>query len=154
MLMMHQTQRLVSLAEDIEKIRKKDSLRLLFLLISAEAVAKLQDGFTTDGKSHFYIWKFFRDFLSTGDKQRIEAGFGDVDKGSLLSLQEAVDYLSAIRCDVVHEGNYWGFNFSSDGTTTMTAGPTVNIGVRIRYPEFRDMVVRGAVEAIHSKLPT
>ena len=63
MLMMHQTKRLVTLADDIGKAQKKDSLRVLFLLICAEAVAKLHHGFTGEGQSQFYTQKFFHEFF-------------------------------------------------------------------------------------------
>jgi hypothetical protein len=161
MIMMHQAQRLVSLADDIVQVRKKDSLRLLFLLICAEAIAKLHDGVAEEGGSRRYTRKFFHDYLSTEDKETMEASFVEMaepdpvhEAGSFnpLSSQKAVDLLYEIRCDVVHEGNYWGFNFSN-GTSTITAGPQVNVIVNIRYPDFRDIVTRGAIKAIQSKLP-
>ena len=106
MLMMHQTQRLVSLAEDIVQVRKKDSLRVLFLLICAEAIAKLHDGVAEEGRSRPYTRRFFQDFVSTEDQETIEVSFFDVDKEGPLDLKAAVDLLYDIRCDVVHEGNY------------------------------------------------
>ena len=136
MLLMHQTQRLVLLADDIVKVRPRDSLRILFLMVCAEAVAKLHDGYKAEGKSRAYTQNFFDEFVSPEDRKRIEAGFVD-DKH--LSLEAVVDHLYDIRCDVVHEGRYWGFFFSSDGWSTVTAGS--NVAVRMRYPEFRDIVV-------------
>jgi hypothetical protein len=148
MLLMHQTQRLVSLADDIVKIRPRDSLRVLFLLICAESVAKLHAGFNKEGGSRKYTQKFFTDFVCPEDKKRIEAGFID-DRH--LSLEAVVNHLYDIRCDVVHEGHYWGFFFSSDGWTTSSIYS--DVGVRIGYSEFRGIIVRGAIEAIQSKLP-
>ena len=42
-MILHQTQRLVTLADDIWMVRKRDALRVLFLLTCAEAVAKVVD---------------------------------------------------------------------------------------------------------------
>jgi hypothetical protein len=45
-IMMHQTQRLISLADDLPTIRPHaESLQILFLLVCAEHIAKLHDGF-------------------------------------------------------------------------------------------------------------
>ena len=86
-----------------------------------------------------------------GDRQSIATGF--VGEGGFLNLKAAVKHLYAIRCDVVHEGCYWEFTFSPDGVVTHTVGSTLNIGVTIGYPTFRDIVVRGAIKATQSKLP-
>jgi len=154
MLIMHQTQRLVTLADDITKIRPRDSLRLLFLAVCAENVAKLQDGFAQEGKSRAYTQKFFDDFVSVDDKSRLESGFVTEDTTGIdrtLKLKEVVDYLYDIRCDVVHEGKYWEFFFATDEYTRYSGN--AEIGVRIPYQEFRDIIVRGAIAAVRSRLP-
>ena len=54
-VLMHQAKRLISLSKDINQIRPKDEpLQLLFLIMCAENMAKLQDGFDGEGKSKFY----------------------------------------------------------------------------------------------------
>src|SRR6266567_1660427 len=59
-IMMHQTQRLVSIADDLPTIRNgKESLQLLFLLICAENTAKLHDNFDGEGESRRYVRQFF-----------------------------------------------------------------------------------------------
>ena len=52
---------------------------------------------------------------------------------------------------VVDGQHYWGFTFSN-GTPTFTAGPQAHIQVNITFDDFRDIVVRGAIKAIQSKL--
>lgn len=154
MLMMHQTQRLVSLADEVVKICSRDSLRLLFLVICAENIAKLQDGYGLEGKSKFYTRKFFDQFLSTRDKSQLEMGFVKEDPRGLdrlLGLTEAVDHLYAVRCDVVHEGRYWEFFFSTDGYPHYSISSPV--GTKIGYSQLRDMIVRASIAAMRSQLP-
>jgi hypothetical protein len=155
MLIMHQTQRLVSLADDIVKIRpQRDSLQVLFLAICAEDVAKLQDGFAQEGKSKSYTRKFFEVFVSSNDKNQLEAALVAEDAHGAdrtLKLEEVVDYLYGIRCDVVHEGRYWEFFFCTGEYTTYSTNSQV--GVRIGYSQFRDIIVRAAIAAALSRMP-
>ena len=74
-IMMHQTQRLISLADDLPSIRpNNETLQLLFLLIYAEHIAKLFKDFTGEGQSRAYVRNFFRWFLSLEQQQRLCAG--------------------------------------------------------------------------------
>src|SRR5690606_10903130 len=74
-IMMHQAQRLVSLADDIPKIRKgNETLPLLFLLVCAEHIAKLSDGFDGEGKSRAYVRNFFEWFLSKEQQEELTLG--------------------------------------------------------------------------------
>ena len=64
-IMMHQTQRLITLSDDLPKIRPgKESLQLLFMLICAEHIAKIHDHFEGEGKSRAYVRYFFENLLS------------------------------------------------------------------------------------------
>jgi hypothetical protein len=58
--------------------------------------------------------------------------------------------LYEIRCDVVHEGEFWSFAFH-DGTMSM-----VNIDpdviADITFDSLRDIVVRGSINATRNKL--
>ena len=61
-----------------------------------------------------------------------------------------------IRCDVVHEGNYWEFSFH-DGRTPMVnvdrdTASKITIS-NITFDQFRAIVVRGCVNAVRDKLP-
>lgn len=117
-IMMHQTQRLISLSDDLPQIRKdNEGLRLLFLLICAENIAKLANKYDGESQSRAYVRNFFSWFLSVEDQRNMCVGMTHHDRKPM-PLQQAVDALYDVRCDVVHEGKYWGFHFH-DGDTPM-----------------------------------
>ena len=151
-ILMHQTQRLVSLSDDVEKIRPHDEpLKVLFLIMCAENIAKLHDGFTGEGQSRTYVRKFFNDFLSQADKDTLGRGFLDVNNCMRsLGFDRAIDMLYAIRCDVVHEGNYVSFAFHDGRMPMVNTDPTVE--VHLQFSEVRNIVVRGCIGAVQSKL--
>ena len=145
-ILMHQTQRLVSLADDVEAIRPgKQSLQLTFLMICCENVAKLFHHFDEDGQSKAYVRRFFDEFLVETDRTRLASAITQHDLRPL-SIREVADTLYAVRCDVVHEGNYWGFHFHDGRMPMLNTDPDVN--VYIQFSELRDIVVRGAIQAI------
>ena len=155
-ILMHQAQRLISLSDDILQIRRHtDSLRLLFLMMCAENVAKLHAGFAGAGESRNYVRRFFNQFLSAEDKATLGAGFRDNSASAhllpTLGLEKAVDMLYEIRCDVVHEGEFWSFAFH-DGTMSMV-NTNPDVIADITFKNLRDIVVRGCINAIKSKLP-
>ncbi len=147
-IMMHQTQRLVSLADDLPRIRKgNETLRLLFLMICAEHIAKLAANFTQDGFSRAYVQKFFSWFLSIEQQRLLSVGISRHDR-TPLSLQGAVDALYDVRCDVVHEGKYWGFHFHDGRTAMLNCEPDVIVSLTLA--EFRSLVVQGCINAIET----
>lgn len=144
--MMHQTQRLISLADDLPSIRpNNETLQLLFLLICAEHIAKLFKDFTGEGQSRAYVRNFFRWFLSLEQQQRLCAGILRHDQ-TPLSLQEAVDALYSVRCDVVHEGKYWGFHFRNGDDPFLNCQP--DVVVSLTFFDLRRLVVMGCITAI------
>ncbi len=152
-IMMHQTQRLVSIADDLPQIRpQREVLQLLFVLICAEHIAKLHDGFTDEGKSRYYVRHFFESFLCDADQKTIGNGFIDNEDKLLrpLGLKKTVDVLYDVRCDVVHEGNYWGLAFHDGRTPMVNVEPNVN--VFIKFIDVRNIVIRGCIHAILEKL--
>lgn len=149
-LILYQTQRLVTLADEILRIRPgRESLQLLFLLICAENVAKLADRFESDGKSRFYVKEFFRRFTDVDDRRILDTGFTTFSH-KLLGWEAAIDALYGVRCDVVHEGNYWDFHFRDDDTWMLNQDP--NLIARISLQEFRDLVVRSAASAVQASI--
>jgi hypothetical protein len=115
MVIMHQAFRLVTISKKMAEIQPgRDALELLFLLICAENVSKLHDDFHDEGKSRHYVQRFFSEFLSGSEKARLEKTFLTVDLDPM-RLGQIIDLLYDTRCDVVHEGKYWGFSFSSYG---------------------------------------
>jgi hypothetical protein len=148
-IMMHQTQRLVSLADDLPTIRpSRDSLQLLFLVICAENIAKLHDNFAGEGKSRFYVQRFFTCIVPVTDRDALASGFVHRRPRQSFSIAEVADLLYDIRCDVVHEGMYWGFFFRHGDTTMMNVDPNVNASISLA--RLRDIVVRGCISAIRS----
>ena len=151
-IMMHQTQRLVSIVDGLPKFRPhQEPLQVLFLVMCAENIAKLHDGFSEEGKSRYYVQKFFEKFLSNPDKDTLSHGFKvNVDPLPSIGFNKAVDLLYDIRCDVVHEGNYTDFAFH-DGHMAMV-NTTPNVIAEIQFVQVRDIVVRGCINAINDKL--
>ncbi|MCK4621669.1 MAG: hypothetical protein KAT62_05570 [Desulfuromonadales bacterium] len=147
-IMMHQTQRLISLADDIPEIRRNnETLPLLFLLICAEHIAKKFHNFNKDGQSRAYVRRFFNEFLSEEDKRKIETGIRKHDRKPS-TVQQATDILYDVRCDTVHEGKYWGFHFHDGDTPILGTDPDVIISIKLS--ELRNIIVRGCIEAIKS----
>lgn len=157
-IMMHQAQRLVTLADDMQrlftladdmpKVRPgKDALQLLFLMICAENIAKLFHNFEGERESRKYVRRFFEEFVVGADRQAIQ---GSIVKDTLpplaLNLVEVADTLYSVRCDVVHEGQYWGFQFHDGDTPMITGDPPVT--VYLELSTLRDVVVRAAIRAI------
>ena len=119
----------------------------------AENVAKLHDGFQGEGESRAYVRRFFETFLDETDRRALGAGFVDHSQRRMpiLGLRRAVDMLYAVRCDVVHEGNYWDFSFH-DGTKSML-NTDPDVISHITFDQFRAMVVRGSISAVRGRLP-
>lgn len=145
-IMMHQTQRLVSLSDDLPTIRKgNEGLRLLFLMICAEHIAKLADKYDEEGQSRAYVRNFFSWFLDAKNQCKFCTGITHHD-GTPTSVQEAADALYDVRCDIVHEGKYWGFHFHDAGTPMLNLEPDVIVSFTLQ--DFRALVVRGCIRAI------
>ncbi|MDA2935154.1 hypothetical protein MYX82_12560 [Acidobacteria bacterium AH-259-D05] len=152
-IMMHQGQRLVSLSDDIPTIRPhREALRLLFLMMCAENISKLHDGFQGEGQSRAHVRRFFESFLSESDTDALARSFADRSRPSIprLVLRDAVDMLYDVRCDVVHEGNYWSFAFRDGPTVMVNVNPDVNS--HITFVHFRAIVVRGCINAVQDRL--
>jgi hypothetical protein len=152
-IMMHQTQRLVSISDDFPRIRpQRECLQLLFLIICIETISKIHDGFRGEGKSKKYVKLFFDKFLSQTDKDCLAATF--VDNSSMpmtkIGINEVIDLLYGIRCDVVHEGNYWGFSFFDGQTPMVNVDPNVNVYISLN--ELRDIIIMGCINAINDRI--
>ena len=152
-IMMHQAQRLISIADDISKIRSdRDSLQLLFYIICAENQAKLYEGFEGEGFSRKYVRHFFEKFVTGDDRRTMELAFTNYNDPNMrpISFEQAVDLLYNIRCDVVHEGNYWSFSFHNGSNPMINVEPDVLANITI--DQLRAIVVRGCINAITIRL--
>ncbi|MCX7084138.1 MAG: HEPN domain-containing protein [Methylococcales bacterium] len=150
-VMMHQTQRLCSLANDLPKIRNYESLQLLFLIICTENIAKLYYDFNGQGQSKEYVIKFFTDFINPENKIRLEQGFSDIEHRKLNSKSIA-ERLYKIRCDIVHEGKYWDFNFLDSTDNTSMINLNQEIIAHLSQSEFRKIIGQACVDAILKKM--
>jgi len=150
-IMMHQTQRLVSIADDIPSIRKgKESLQLLFLLVCAENIAKMHENFHDEGQSRAYVRKFFDLFVVDADRTQLESSFSTYARVPL-DMAAVANALYSVRCDVVHEGKYWGFHFHDGRKPMVNDDPDVIVSLTIA--QFRSIVVRGCIRAIQTYVP-
>lgn len=151
-IMMHQAPRLVSIVDDLPKFRPhQEPLQVLFLVMCAENIAKLHAAFSGEGKSRYYVQKFFANFLSQTDKDALSYGFTlNADRLPRIGFSKAVDLLYDIRCDVVHEGNYTDFAFHDGQMPMVNTNPDVI--AEIRLARVRDIVVGGCINAIKDKL--
>ena len=117
----------------------------------SENIAKLHDGFSGEGKSRHYVQQFFNNFLSQSDKNALSYGFKvNVDLLPPIGFGKAVDLLYDIRCDVVHEGNYTSFAFHDGHMSMVNTDP--NVIAEIQLVQFRNIVVRGCINAVKDKL--
>ena len=150
-IMMHQTQRLISIADELPAIRnRQESLQLLFLLICAENIAKMHGHFIGERQSRAYVRRFFEELVSLDDRQLLERSFA-THAGRAISLRKIVDILYDVRCDVVHEGKYWGFQFHDGQTAMLNIDPDVNVSIQLS--ELRNIAVRGCIAAISQFTP-
>jgi len=156
-IMMHQTQRLVSLGDDVKIIRPgHDALQLLFYLVCAENIAKLFDDFDKEGQSRKYVRMFFAEFLEQEEKEIIATTFLLPVKNTCLDLDGAIDLLYDVRCNVVHDGLYWRFSFAAPKKPApMSIASTKNdlyIVIKLQKATFRSLLIKGCIRAISRKL--
>ncbi|MDP1926222.1 MAG: hypothetical protein Q8K57_15745 [Thiobacillus sp.] len=147
-LMMHQGQLLLTIADAMGLVVSgREPLKLLFLLIASENISKLHDAYDGEGNSKHYVKRFFNEFCVPEDKLVITHGIERCGQES--SLEDLIVILYDVRCDVVHEGTYWGFDFATLESPSILTG--IHLGqvlrVKMRYEEFRDIVARGIVVA-------
>jgi len=147
-IMMHQGRRLLSIADRMEIVEPGyEPLKLLFLLICAENISKLNVSTKESNKSKYHVKRFFCKFCSPSDKQEIVKNIEICQKHS--TFEGLIEILYDVRCDVVHEGHYWGFNFATDEHPSMLTGANAEqvLRVHIKYEKFRDIVARGVIAA-------
>ena len=144
-IMMHQTQRLVSLADDVLRIRPGcDALSVLFLFTCAEHIAKLHSGFNEEGRSKEFVLKFFQTFLTAEDKSVMSQGVRDRSTRPM-DLDAAVTKLYAVRCSVVHEGDFWDFRFGNQEASMLNVDHEFICALSMT--ELRGIIVRGCMKA-------
>jgi hypothetical protein len=159
-MVMHQTVRLISLADNMLTREHSHPLSLFFMIVCAESVSKLFDGHKSDSAAgaRESVRKFFTDHVLPEDREKLVGSFSWFPYRPL-TVVEVADLLYAIRCDVAHEGRYWGFSFPNEShrATRLNLNPKDRtggqaVGVTVTLKEIRDIVVRGCIAAVTEKL--
>ena len=156
-LVFHQAARMIWLADRIDDVAHgRPAFQVLFYLIAAELAAKITFGFKGVGQSRKYVHRFFSEICGNQTRGRLAKSFWRMTEKAV-ALEEAVDLLYDIRCDVVHEGMYFGFHLQDDGDRAVPQA--VHVGERVLQTdltvlELRKMVLTGAVEAARRLLGT
>jgi hypothetical protein len=99
----------------------------------------------------FAVWPlrvrtFFEACVPPGDRDLLTRSFSNHDLQPL-GLRAVVDALYDVRCDVVHEGRYWGFNFADRESAMLNVEPDVIVSIQL--PALRDIIVGGCINAIN-----
>jgi len=154
-IILHQVGRMVWLGDRIEEVAiGRPALPLTFLLIAAEAAAKLARGFTYEGRSRAHVRLFFEEDCPAPLRQRLATILTAAPMNAPLTTREIVDLLYDIRCDVVHEGAYFDFHMprGDDDTPLLNqVGDSVVIA-NVPLVVLREIVLSGAVASIFSRL--
>jgi hypothetical protein len=151
--MFHQTARMIWLSDKIEQYTTyRPAIRLLFYLIVAELVSKLYDNFDGEGWSNKYIHSFFNDFCS--DRNKAILNNSVYKKKVLLNLSDVIDYFYKIRCDIVHEGNYYKYSFKEDTDNNYNSNYDLpqEYKVNIRIAELRNIIIETSLTAVEKKM--
>lgn len=147
--MMNQAQHLVSIANDMDKIRPgRDPLRIFFIKTCLEALCAL---FGTK-KTTFY--ESFPAYMSAEGKTYILdnfslTGFDDVCMGHTyeasheLTLDDFFEIIKAVRDIIAHEGNYWEMQFfAQDDDSTWIATLETDRKILKSYEYHQDKMMR------------
>lgn len=151
--MMNQVQHLVSIANDMDKIRPgRDPLRIFFIKTCLEALCALSGMNNKKDKLAFY--EKFIGYMSAEGKTYILdnfslTGFDDVYMGHTyeashnLTIDDFFEIIKAVRDIVAHEGNYWEMQFFAQDDSTWLA--TLETDRKILKPDkyqYQDKMMR------------
>lgn len=156
-LMVWQTKWLTEIADGQELVREnRPALKVHFLIILAESIAKMVAGFNfnTESESKKYVQKFFTDAESS-DREKLLDEIQYLDPYRNTSIEDVANFFYKIRCDLAHEGLFWTFHFNDndkgDGgrvNTTSTSSAKHGFVVRLSYRKFKEFIVRTAIKHI------
>jgi len=155
-IVLQQAARMLWLGDRLDEIAKgRPALQLLFHLIAAEAVAKIVNKFDGEGQSRKHVRLFFEDICADAHRAILGRAFSSVPAGPSLSVRETIDFLYNIRCDVVHEGAYFGLTLARPGDTTQRLTPrgTGSLIPAITIQQLRQIVLEGSILGAVKLLP-
>lgn len=148
--MMNQVQHLVSIANDMDKIRPgRDPLRIFFIKTCLEALCALS------GTKKTTFYESFPAYMSAEGKAYILdnfslTGFDDVYMGHTyeashnLTIDDFFEIIKAVRNIVAHEGNYWEMQFfAQDDDSTWIASLETDRKILKAYKyQYQDKMIR------------
>jgi hypothetical protein len=155
-LVFHQAARMVWLADQIDVVaRARPAFQILFYLIAAELVAKITFAYQGEGESKKYVRRFFAEICSERTRTDLGTMLNRTPYGTV-TADEAVLLLYKIRCDVVHEGMYYGFQLPEKGQefSEMIEIDGKSFTTHMPIDRIREMVLEGAVLASEKLLST
>jgi hypothetical protein len=133
--------------------RDRPALKILFYVISAEAVAKIVNNYNSEGQSKKHVIKFFEEICDSNQQTTLEKAFLR-DTGKYLNLREAIELLYDVRCDVAHEAKYFSFHLKSSASnppeTTIVGGFTGTS--HITANDLRGIILAGSVNGARQVL--
>lgn len=157
-VILHQTTRLVSLADWMDEAApSRPALKIFLFVVLAEAIAKMAFAFSGEGQSRAYVHRFFEELCLPPDRERLGASFRrtDTTPHGLLCTSEAVDVLYKVRNSAAHRGEYFLFNLLEPGhAATITPYNDGTLQALLSVNELRGIVVRGATAAAEKLLST
>lgn len=150
-IILHQTARLLWLGDKLgEFAAGRPAMQILFLIIAAETVAKLRFEFNGEGESKKHVRRFFEEICSDDHRELLGRAFTDgLPPRAPVDTRRAVDMLYAIRCDVVHRGEYYSLSLkaSEHAFDMLTEIDGQMVVVHTTVNELRSIVLEGGVLA-------
>ena len=146
---LHQAARMIWLGDRLDEVAKgRPALQVLFYIIAAEAIAKIIDSFDGEGQSRAYVKKYFEEICTGEHKQKLQKAFTRVPiTGADWTLENTIDFLYDVRCDVVHEGKYFEMTLKDHKVSMLTSWKDEMITAHITLEELRQIILEGAVNA-------
>ncbi|MFH1318533.1 MAG: hypothetical protein ABIH71_05915 [Candidatus Omnitrophota bacterium] len=156
-VILHQAARMLYLAGIIHQ-QGRPALQVLFFLIAAESVAKLTFNYQGEGESRKYVKNFFKEICNANRRDRLSKAFKkQLSENNYLTLEETVDFLYDVRCDVVHRGKYfdnlWLKENCVEGNISFEWKNAQLISPNISTEELRNIILEGAVLGCRKALP-
>lgn len=117
--MLNAVERFVSVARDMEQIRKgKDVFKIVFIISCVESLQSLGNPLCTSMSKVQVLLDFFETYTSDSDKQYIRTHFwhddDDLFDPKEDSFRQFIGVLNEYRNCAVHEGDYWDYCFNNN----------------------------------------
>lgn len=122
---LHQLQRHMTLANEMEKIQvQKETFQVFFWIVAIEAMYKASTKFAQKQKIEV-IRDFFRNCISEEDKLILIKGIQKhITPYQHTTIEIVADLFNTVRNMFAHEGIYWMFNFAKkQGESTISFVP-------------------------------